>query len=96
MFFRRFQELCPHAPVIIETISGRPIFLPLLRDYFWDAYPHAKPATLAALLRLARSGEPREPFASPPGADGARAEQEWQLAELERSVRYCREMFASI
>ena len=45
-FFRRFAELCPHAPVIIETISGRPIFLPMLRDFFWDAYPRAKPQTL--------------------------------------------------
>lgn len=93
-FFRRFAELCPQAPVIIETISGRPIFLPVLRDYFWDAYPRATPATLAALLRLARSGEPREPFNPPSGKEGERATQQLQLTELERSVRYCRKVFA--
>lgn len=93
-FFRRFAELCPQAPVIIETISGRPIFLPVLRDYFWDAYPRATPATLAALLRLARSGGPREPFNPPAGAEGERATQQLQLTELERSARFCRKVLA--
>ncbi len=92
-FFRRFGELCPEAPVIIETISGRPILLPLLRDYFWEAYPHARPQTLARMLRLARAGEPREAFAPPAGQDPLRAEQDFQLAELARSVQHCREMF---
>lgn len=93
-FFRRFAELCPQAPVIIETISGRPIFLPVLRDDFWDAYPRATPATLAKLLRLARSGEPRAPFNPPAGTEGERAAQQLQLAELERSARFCRSLFA--
>ncbi|PAW73998.1 MAG: xylose isomerase [Pedosphaera sp. Tous-C6FEB] len=95
-FFRRFAELCPRAPVIIETISGRPIFLPLLRDYFWDAYPRAKPQTLAQMVRLARAGEPRDAFAPPPGQTGLGAEQELQLAELERSVRQCRKVFRAL
>lgn len=95
-FFRRFAELCPQAPVILETISGRPIFLPMLRDYFWDAYPRATPQTLTRMLRLARDGEPRDPFTPPPGTDGLRAEQEMQLAELERSVRHCRRLFGNL
>lgn len=95
-FFKRFAELCPQAPVIIETISGRPIFLPMLRDFFWDAYPRATPATLASMLRLARAGEPREPFTPPPGKDGLHAEQDQQLAELERSVRHCRKVFVEL
>lgn len=95
-FFRRFAELCPHAPVIIETISGRPIFLPMLRDFFWDAYPRATPQTLAGLLRLARAGEPREPFNPPAGEDGQRATEQHQLAELERSVRFCRKVFGEL
>ncbi len=95
-FFRRFAELCPQAPVIIETISGRPIFLPMLRDFFWDAYPRATPATLAAMLRLARAGEPREPFNPPAGEDGQRATEQHQLAELERSVRHCRRVFKGL
>lgn len=95
-FFRRFAELCPQAPVIIETISGRPIFLPMLRDFFWDAYPRATPATLAAMLRLARAGGPREPFNPPAGEDGLRATQDQQLAELERSVHHCRKVFGEL
>jgi len=95
-FFRRFAELCPQAPVIIETISGRPIFLPMLRDFFWDAYPRATPAALAAMLRLARAGEPREPFNPPAGEDGQRATEQHQLAELERSVRICRKVFEEL
>ncbi len=95
-FFRRFAELCPNVPVIVETISGRPIFLPLLRDYFWDAYPRATPQTLAQMLRLARAGEPREPFTPPPGMGELRAEQGQQLAELERSVSHCRKVIGEL
>ena len=95
-FFRRFAELCPQAPVIVETISGRPIPLPLLHDDFWDAYPRATPRTLAQMLRLARAGEPREPFSPPPRTDSLRAEQTLQLDELERSVRHCRKVFAEL
>ena len=95
-YFKRFAELCPHAPVIIETISGRPIFLPMLRDFFWDAYPRAKPQTLASMLRLARGGEPRELFNPPVGEDGHRATEQHQLAELERSVRHCRKVFGEL
>lgn len=96
VFFRRFAELCPQAPVIVETISGRPIFLPMLRDFFWDAYPRATPQTLAQMLRLARAGEPREAFTPPPGKNELRAEQDQQLAELERSVNHCRHVFGAM
>lgn len=95
-FFRCFAELCPQAPVIIETISGRPIFLPMLRDFFWDAYPRATPQTMSKMLRLARAGEPREPFNPPAGEDGQRATEQHQLAELGRSVRHCRKVFAEL
>lgn len=93
-FFRRFAELCPQTPVILETISGRPILLPMLRDFFWDAYPRATPQTMSKMLRLARAGEPREPYTPPPGKDGLHAEQDHQLAELERSMQFCRKVFA--
>jgi sugar phosphate isomerase/epimerase len=96
VFFSRFRELCPNAPVIVETISGRPIVLPLLRDYFWDAYPRAKPQTLAQMLRLARAGEPREPFSPTPGKNELGEQQAQQLAELERSVRHCRKVFRAL
>lgn len=95
-FFKRFAELCPQAPVILETISGRPIFLPVLRDYFWDAYPRAKPQTVSRMIRLSRSGEAREPFTPGPGEEGRRQEEQYQLTELERSVQHCRKVFAEL
>ncbi len=95
-FFSRFRELCPNAPVIVETISGRPISIPLLRDSFWAAYPRATPQTLSRMLRLARAGEPRAPFTTQAGQDEPGAEQELQLSELERSVRHSRKVFETL
>ena len=52
--------------------------------------------TLAQMLRLARAGEPREPFTPPQGKGELRAEQQQQLAEVERSVRHCRKVFRAL
>jgi 3-oxoisoapionate decarboxylase len=89
-YFARFAELCPHAPVHIETISGFSREFPYLRREFWRAWPHLRAADFAAFLRLAREGRPREPFTPAPGMDKKEAEQAYQRAELERSLEYCR------
>jgi hypothetical protein len=47
---------------------------------------------MAGFLQLARRGRRIEPFAAPPGGDRKAAEQAYQLAELERSIRHCREV----
>ena len=91
-YFRRYAELCPNTPVILETISGRPIPIPFLRDEFWDAYPKVRPREFARFLRLVRTGSARRPFKIGKGRDGMLAEQKFQKAELERSVRYCKEV----
>jgi hypothetical protein len=59
---------------------------------FWRNYPDARAADLAAFLSLARTGRPIEPFSAPPGEGRPKAEQEYQLAELDRSIRHCREV----
>jgi sugar phosphate isomerase/epimerase len=91
-YFARFAELCPGAPVQLETISGRPIPIPYLRDEFWDAYPKARHREFMRFAALAKRGSPKQPFSVPPGADTKAAEQEFQKAELERSVRYCKKV----
>jgi 3-oxoisoapionate decarboxylase len=91
-YFGRFARLCPNTPVQLEIISGRPIPIPFLRDDFWDAYPNARAGEFAKFLRLARRGKPRQPFNAKKGFAGGIAEQRFQKAELERSIRYCREV----
>jgi hypothetical protein len=45
---------------------------------------------LARFEALARSGHAVAPWQAPSGADKAKAEQDYQRAELERSILYCR------
>jgi hypothetical protein len=89
-FFTRFRELCPNVPVHIETISGFNRELPYLQADFWKAWPHMPARALAGFEALARSGHPVAPWQAPPGTDKAKAEQDHQRGELERSILYCR------
>lgn len=90
-YFRRFAELCPGVPVHIETISGFNREIPYLTAEFWQAWPKARAADFARFLALAKKGKPRPPYEYPAGQDRQAAEQEYQKAEVERSIRYCRE-----
>lgn len=85
--FQRFAEVCPEVPVHIETISGFAREFPYLRADFWEAYPKARAGDFAAFLALAKRGRPL------PGQRFANLDEEraYQRAELERSLRYCRE-----
>jgi len=91
-FFKCFATLCPEVPVVLETISGRPIPIPFLRADFWDAYEGARPRDFARFLSLTRGGRPRRPFSPGAGPRAKFAGQKQQMAELERSVRYCRDV----
>jgi sugar phosphate isomerase/epimerase len=90
-YFARFAQLCPNTPVQLEIISGRPIPIPYLRDEFWDAYPQARLREFIRFAAMARRGSPRKPFGVGGAQDAKLAEQEFQKAELERSIKYCRE-----
>ena len=90
-FFDVFEERCPGVVVHIETISGFARELPYLEEEFWRAFPAMPAADLARYESLARRGHAIDPF-TPPDGDGRKAaEQAYQLADLERSIRYCRE-----
>ena len=91
-YFRRFADLCPDVPVQLETISGRPISIPFLHDEFWNAYPKVRPREFAKFLKLAKAGSSRRPFKPPKGKAALLAEQKFQKTELERSVRYCKDV----
>jgi 3-oxoisoapionate decarboxylase len=85
-YFKRFGQICPETPVQLETISGRPISIPFWKDSFWEAYRAARTPEFVKFLALARKGKPLAPVANADG-DGA-----YQLAQLEQSVRYCKEV----
>lgn len=91
-YFDRFAHLCPGVAVNIETISGAARPFPYLKEDFWKPYPKARAHEFAAFLALAKGGKPREPFRPPAGEERRRAEQEYQKAELEKSLKYCREV----
>ena len=90
-YFRRFAELCPDVPVHIETISGFNREIPYLKEDFWKVWPKARAKDFARFVALARKGKPREPYKAPEGKDKKLTEQEYQKAELERSLKYCKE-----
>jgi sugar phosphate isomerase/epimerase len=90
-FFDRFEKSCPGVTAHIETISGFPRKFPLYQREFWRSYPDARAADLAAFLSLAKTGRPIDPFSAPSGDGRQQAEQAYQLAELDRSIRHCRE-----
>ena len=91
-FFDLFEKGCPGVTAHIETISGFPRSFPIDERDFWRAYPDARAADLAGLLALAKKGRRIEPFTPPPGDGRQQAEQEYQLGELERSIRHCRDV----
>jgi 3-oxoisoapionate decarboxylase len=91
-YFKRYAELCPGTPVQLEIISGRHIPIPYLRDDFWDVYSNVRPRDFMRFIVLAKRGWPREPFTIGAGQDPKQTEQDFQKSELERSIRYCKEV----
>ncbi len=83
-YLDRFRELCPGVPFQLEIISGFNREVPYKSEEFWAMYPDALARDFAEFLKMADSGQ-----AIPPGAAGEAA---YQQAELERSLRYCREV----
>ncbi len=87
-FFARLARLCPGMPVHLEIISGFAVDFPYLKPEFWDVWPKARGADFARFLALAKRGKPLAPHRSPDN----KAEQEYQKSELERSLKYCKEV----
>jgi len=83
-YAKRFAELCPKAPLNIETISGFAKTLPYKKPEFIKELGYEKmPAEdLAAFEALAKKGKPIPPFKAPDKA----ADLVYQKGELERSI----------
>ncbi|MGD0538141.1 MAG: sugar phosphate isomerase/epimerase [Verrucomicrobiota bacterium] len=82
--FARIAQLCPGVGVHAEIISGFAVDFPYLQPGFWDAWPKARGADFAGFLTLAKRGR------AVPG--GKADDKAYQKAELERSLRHCREV----
>lgn len=87
-YMKRFAELCPGVPVHIETISGFPRELPYFKKEFWNVWPKARGKDFARFVALAKRGKPIAPHRSP----NPEAEKEYQRGEVERSIKYCKEV----
>lgn len=90
-YAKRYAELCPSAPFILEIISGFAKGFPYLKPEFWPPYERTRSAEFARFLALAKKGKAIPSFKAE-GDNKQKAEQDYQKAELERSVRYCREV----
>jgi 3-oxoisoapionate decarboxylase len=89
-FAARWQELCPKVPIIIETISGFSRGFPFRKEDFWKHYDK-RPEALAKFEALAKRGKPIPGFKAE-GADKKKAEQDYQKGEIERSIKYLRDV----
>lgn len=86
----RWSQLCPTVPIMIETISGGARNFPYKKPEFWQNYDK-RPAALAKFEAMAKRGHALPAFKAPPGPEGKVATQNFQKAELERSITYLRE-----
>ncbi|MFN0123837.1 MAG: sugar phosphate isomerase/epimerase family protein [Blastocatellia bacterium] len=90
-YFKRFRELCPNTYVQLEIISGGARPYAYLKDEFWGQYQGIRAYEFSRFAGMARRGRAIDPFRAPAGAEGRAATQAYQKAELEKSLRYCRE-----
>jgi sugar phosphate isomerase/epimerase len=88
--FTEWAERCPDVPVQLETISGFSKEFPYLQSQFWPPYTTIRADDFSRFILLARKGHQIKPFSPPAGVDRKKAQQEYQLAELERSLNFCR------
>lgn len=89
-YAKRYTELCPQAPFILEIISGFARPYSWRKPEFWADYPRVRPAEFAKFLNLSKNGKPIPSWQPAPGEDRKTAEPAYQKAELERSLAYCR------
>jgi sugar phosphate isomerase/epimerase len=90
-YLERWRALCPDVPFQIETISGFSRVFAYKTESFWEHYDR-RPETLAKFEALSKKGRPLSPFQATPGVEKKIAEQNFQKEEVERSIKYCREV----
>ncbi len=91
-YVKRFAELAPQCPFVMEIIAGFPREFTYLKESFWKPYPKARAHDFARFLALAKKGKAIESFKAPPGVDKRPAEQAFQKEQLEKSIKYAKEV----
>ena len=74
---------------MIETISAAQRSFPYRKPDFWRYYDR-RPDKLAKFEALAQRGHPIDPFKAPAGPEGKKITQDFQKAEIEKSITYLR------
>ncbi len=87
-----FEALCPNAPVQLEIISGFARNFNVDADDFWNPYRDIRAVEYSRWLNMAERGYEVPPFTPAEGVDRQQASQQYQLAELDRSIRYSKEV----
>jgi hypothetical protein len=88
-YFDLYAKLCPKTPVQLEIITGDARKLEVLKPGYFDLWPDAAASGFSRYLAMARRGKAKPPYRTP---KGLKAEQAWQLSQLEKSIRYCRKI----
>ena len=88
-FAARWAQLCPQVPIMIETISGAQRAFPYKQPDFWKHYDR-RPEKLAKFEALAARGRPLTAFKAPAGPEGKAVTQEFQKAEIAKSIAFLR------
>ena len=91
-YFDRFAAVCPGVSVQLEISSGAVRAFSFHNDDFWKFYRDIRAKEFLGFTAMAKRGRAVEAFKVPEGGDRKLAEQEFQKAELEKSIRYCREV----
>jgi len=89
-FTSEWIKLCPSVPMQLEIISGFAKEFAYLKDDFWPPYSNIPASGFSRFLSLSRKGNKIAPFSMPQDIDPQKARQEYQLVELERSLKYCK------
>jgi sugar phosphate isomerase/epimerase len=88
-YFDLYAKLCPKTPVQLEIITGPARSIPYFQRTFWDTWPRLGASDFARYVAHARRGRTRKPYKTP---KGLKAEQVWQKLQLEKSLRYCKQV----
>lgn len=91
-YVQRYAELCPQITFQLEIISGFQRPYAYQKEDFWKNYRDVRAFEFNKFAALAKRGRPLKTFTVPPGQDRKLTEQNYQKAELERSVKYCKEV----
>lgn len=83
-YIERWAVLCPEVPVQLEIISGFSKPFAYLNEEFWAPYQKVRGPEFAKFVALAKRGKEIP--------NGKAGDKDYQLAELERSIQYSKEV----